>query len=142
MSVDVVIGIGNGFRRDDGVGLAVADEIAKRGLSGVRVVTAIGEPAAILEAWSRRAARGRGRCGDGRRLRSGRIRRWTPGDEADPGVVSSHAIGLPQAYALGQALGQIPGPVGGSQRRRREHRLRCRRSHRRSPQLCLQRSKP
>ena len=30
MSVDVVIGIGNGFRRDDGVGLAVADEVAKR----------------------------------------------------------------------------------------------------------------
>jgi hydrogenase maturation protease len=46
MSDDVVvIGIGNDFRRDDGVGLAVAEELAKRNLPGVRVVTAIGEPA-------------------------------------------------------------------------------------------------
>ena len=38
----------------------------------------------------------------------GRIRRWTPGDENQPIVASSHALGLPQTYALGQALGQIP----------------------------------
>ena len=53
MSGDVlVIGIGNDFRRDDGVGLAVAAELAKRRLPGVRVMTAIGEPASILEAWT------------------------------------------------------------------------------------------
>ena len=46
MSADVVIGIGNDFRRDDGVGLAVADEIAKRDIAGVRVVTALGDPGA------------------------------------------------------------------------------------------------
>ena len=126
MSVDVVIGIGNSFRRDDGVGLAVAEEVAKRGVPGVRVVTAIGEPGAILEAWSGArlavvvdAATGEGSC-------PGRIRRWTPGATADLGVVSSHAIGLPQAYALGQAVEQIPEPVGGALRRRRRHRLRRR----------------
>jgi hydrogenase maturation protease len=32
----IVIGIGNDFRRDDAVGLAVADQIAERGLPGVR----------------------------------------------------------------------------------------------------------
>ena len=48
----LMIGIGNNFRRDDGVGLAVADEVAKRGLAGVRVMTAIGEPGAILDAWT------------------------------------------------------------------------------------------
>jgi|SRR6478752_3376870 hydrogenase maturation protease len=109
MSVDVVIGIGNSFRRDDGVGLAVAEEVAKRGVRDVRVVTATGEPGAILEAWSGArlavvvdAATGEGSC-------PGWIRRWTPGETADLGVVSSHAIGLPQAYALGQAVEQIPG---------------------------------
>lgn len=109
MNVDVVvIGIGNEFRRDDGVGLAVAEEVAKRGVPGIRVVTATGEPGAILEAWSGArlavvidAAAGEGSC-------PGRIRRWTPGETADLGLVSSHAIGLPQAYALGQAVAQIP----------------------------------
>jgi hydrogenase maturation protease len=109
MSGDVlVIGIGNDFRRDDGVGLAVAAEIAKQGLSGVRVISTIGEPGSILEAWAGvplvivvDAAMGEG-CAPGT------IRRWTPGDAAEPGVVSSHAIGLPQTHALGQALGQIP----------------------------------
>jgi hydrogenase maturation protease len=104
----LVIGIGNSYRRDDGVGLTVADEIAKRGLRDVRVVTAIGEPGAILDAWSGAdlavvvdAAMGEG-------LTPGRIRRWTPGDVESPAVVSSHALGLPQTYALGEALGQIP----------------------------------
>ena len=69
MSDGVVIGIGNSFRRDDGVGLAVADEIAKRGLADVRVVTAIGEPRAILDAWT--GARDRGRCSDGRERQAG-----------------------------------------------------------------------
>ena len=41
----------------------------------------------------------------------GRIRRWTPGDAAEPGIVSSHALALPQTYALGEALGQLPGSL-------------------------------
>jgi hydrogenase maturation protease len=109
MSGDVlVIGIGNDFRRDDGVGLAVAAEIAKRRPAGVRVMTAIGEPTSILEAWTDvqlvvavDAAMGEGTT-------PGRIRRWTPGNDDQPSVVSSHAVGLPQTYALGQALGRIP----------------------------------
>lgn len=103
-----MIGIGNAYRHDDGVGLVVADEIAKRELPGVTVVTASGEPGAILDAWSGAelavvvdAAMGEG-------VTPGRIRRWTPGDVEGPGVVSSHALGLPQTYALGEALGQLP----------------------------------
>ena len=109
MSVDVVIGIGNGFRRDDGVGLAVADEVAKRAIPGVLVVAAIGDPSAILDAWTdaRLAVVVDAAMGEG--LSPGGIRRWTPGEEAAEGVVSSHAIGLPEAYALGEALGRLPG---------------------------------
>lgn len=104
----LVIGIGNDFRHDDGVGLAVAAEIASRRLPGVRVITAIGEPGSILEAWTGiplviavDAAMGKGTT-------AGRVRRWTPGHETEPAVVSSHALGLAQTYMLGQALGQIP----------------------------------
>ena len=104
----LVIGIGNSYRRDDGVGLAVAEEIADRGIPNVRVVTAIGEPGAILDAWTGAplAVAVDAAMSDG--STPGRIRRWTPGDAPESGLVSSHALGLPQTFALGQALGQIP----------------------------------
>ena len=112
MSDDVVvIGIGNDFRRDDGVGLAVAEELAKRNLPGVRVVTAIGEPGAILDAWTGASAAVVIDATTGKGTAPGRIRRWTPGDVAEPGIVSSHALALPQTYALGEALGQLPGSL-------------------------------
>jgi hydrogenase maturation protease len=104
----LVIGIGNAYRRDDGVGLAVADEIAKRGLPDVRVVMAIGEPGAILDAWSGVELAVVIDAALGEAGTPGRIRRWTPGGVVGPAVLSSHALGLPETYALGEALGQIP----------------------------------
>ena len=109
MSADVlVIDIGNDFRRDDGVGLAAAAEIANRGLFGVHAISTIGEPGSILEGWAGvplavavDSTMGEGSIPD-------RNRRWTPGDAAEPNVVSSHAMGLAQTHALGQALGQVP----------------------------------
>ena len=104
----LIIGIGNEFRRDDGVGLAVATAIAARRVRGVCVMRANGDPAAILDAWAGiplaiviDAAAGEGAT-------PGRIRRWTPSDPIQATAVSSHALGLPQTFALGQAVGQIP----------------------------------
>jgi hydrogenase maturation protease len=112
MNGDVlVIGVGNDFRRDDGVGLAVAAEIARRRLPGVRVMTAIGDQASILEAWSGVPLAVAVDAAMGEGATPGRIRRWTPGDDDRPAVVSSHALGLQQTYALGQAIGQIPGKL-------------------------------
>ncbi len=48
----VVIGVGNPFRRDDGIGPAAAAEIERQHLPGVRVVISDGEPAGLLEAWA------------------------------------------------------------------------------------------
>lgn len=107
----VVIGIGNSFRRDDGVGLAVAGRVAERNLPGVRVVAGISEPAAILDAW-RGAARAvvvDAAAGDD--SMPGRIRRWTAEDIGAAAVVSSHTLGLAQTCALGQALDQMPGEL-------------------------------
>jgi hydrogenase maturation protease len=108
MSVAVVIGVGNSFRRDDGVGVVVAEAIAQRKLSGVQVVTDIGDPATILESWAgvRLAVVVDAAMGNGGE--PGRIRRWTPNEEPATNVVTSHTMGLTQAYALGEALGQIP----------------------------------
>ena len=42
----ILIGIGNPYRRDDGVGPALIEALETAGLPGVRLVTADGEPAA------------------------------------------------------------------------------------------------
>jgi hydrogenase maturation protease len=103
----IVIGIGNDFRRDDGVGLTAAHRIAERNLPGVRVVSGISEPAALLEAWSgaTRAVVVDAVTGANS---AGRIRRWTGPDLETSAVVSSHTLGLAQTYALGQALARMP----------------------------------
>ena len=109
MTADVlVIGIGNEFRRDDGVGLAVAAAIADRRSPGVSVMTATGEPTAILDAWAGVALAVVIDAAAGERSIPGTIRRWAPGDHAESAVVSSHAFGLPETFALGRAVGRIP----------------------------------
>ena len=107
---DVVIGIGNTYRRDDGVGLAVADELAKRDLPGVRMVTAIGEPGAILEAWSGVALAVVVDAALEEGSTPGRIRRWKPCD------VESH--GRREFACAGAAADLRVGPSPGADTRR------------------------
>src|SRR5262245_58209916 len=104
MPTAVVIGIGNDFRRDDAVGLPVADQIAERGLLGVCVVTGIAESTALLEAWSGAARAVVVDAAAGVDSTPGRIRRWTARDLEATAAVSSHALGLAQTCALGRAL--------------------------------------
>lgn len=104
----IIIGIGNDFRRDDGVGLTVAQRIAERNLPGVRVVSGISEPAALLDAWSGAARAVVVDAVTGANSDPGRIRRWTGPDPETSAVVSSHALGLAQTCALGQALDRMP----------------------------------
>lgn len=107
----VVIGIGNSFRRDDGVGLAVAERIAQCGMPGVRVMTATGEPAAVLDAWSGAAHAVVVDAAAGQDATPGRIRRWSAADLRVEAAVSSHTLGLAQTAALGRALGRMPGEL-------------------------------
>lgn len=103
----LLIGIGNRFRRDDGVGPAVATEIAGMGLTGVHVLTSMGDPSQLLDAWEGvpLAVVVDAAVSDG--ATPGRIRRWVPGEEPAT-AVSSHELGLPVTYALGRALGHLP----------------------------------
>lgn len=105
----VVIGIGNPYRRDDGIGPAVADEISRLGLPGVRVTLSDGEPAGLLDAWT------------GIRLvvvvdavlceppEPGRIWRSVACGLPHGNAVSSHGLGIPETLLLGQALDRLPG---------------------------------
>jgi hydrogenase maturation protease len=105
---NIVIGIGNDFRRDDGVGLAVADQIAERNLPHVRVVSGISELTTLLEAWSGAAHAVVVDAATGANRTPGRIRRWTGRELETTPVVSSHALGLAQTFALGKALARMP----------------------------------
>lgn len=113
MSGVVVIGIGNGWRRDDGAGPAVVQAAASRLPAGTRVVELDGEPARVVETW------------DGADLAvvvdavrtgapPGTVHRFDPACEGIPvpaGPGSSHSLGASDAYHLGRALGRLPGRV-------------------------------
>ncbi|WP_054812657.1 hydrogenase maturation protease [Nocardia arizonensis] len=108
----VVIGVGNEFRGDDGIGPVVAARLDELALPDVRVRTCDGEPTALLDMWS------------GAELAvvvdavlcepstPGRIWRTTvDGLHGLAHAASSHALGVPEAVPLGRALGRLPGEL-------------------------------
>ncbi|MET0728041.1 MAG: hydrogenase maturation protease [Acidimicrobiales bacterium] len=112
MNVVAVIGMGNPFRRDDGVGLEVVRRAADDLPEGVPVVEVDGEPARLLEAWSGAdtavivdSVRSDASAGTVHRfeIRAGSeaFPAWRPG-------TSSHGAGLAAAVGLGRALDQLP----------------------------------
>jgi len=108
----VVIGIGNPFRRDDGIGPEVAAQIQERRLPGVRVVISDGEPSGLLEAWEGAdlavvvdaIQRVPVSPGSIHRLCSSQL-------ETGYTTASSHGLGVPDAIRLGQALERLPRQV-------------------------------
>ncbi|MCV7091186.1 hydrogenase maturation protease [Mycobacterium interjectum] len=104
----VVIGLGNRYRRDDGVGIVAADELDRLGLNGVRVVTDVVEPMSLLEAWS---GAGLAVVIDGAASTPpapGRVRRCALSDVAASDGLSSHGVDVVGTHALGEALGRVP----------------------------------
>ncbi len=109
----VLIGVGNTYRRDDGIGPAIAAAISKHDLPGVTVLTSDGEPSRLLDAWS--GARlavvvdavrgGSGVPGTIHRhcLPGGQGHGWTSG-----GAASTHGLGVEEAILLGQAMDRLP----------------------------------
>lgn len=109
-----VIGLGNTFAHDDGVGPAVAAALATDAPAGVIIVELDGEPARVIEAWADTplaividAAHTGGI--------SGGVLRLEDTDLLDGGALaragrrsSSHALGVVEALELGRALGRLP----------------------------------
>ncbi|BBY37310.1 peptidase M52 [Mycobacterium mantenii] len=104
----VVIGLGNSYRGDDGVGIAAAEALDDMALPGVRVVTGIAEPMGLIEAWS-----GAGLAvvidAAANPAVPGRVRRCTACDVVDErSKLSSHGMNIGRTHSLGQALGRLP----------------------------------
>ena len=106
----LVIGVGNAFRGDDGVGLVIARGLRELALSGVTVLEQSGEGAALLEAW---AGAGRVIVVDAISSGSepGTIHRFEVSDQPLPAHFSggsTHAFGLAEAVELARQLDRLP----------------------------------
>jgi len=107
----VVIGVGNEFRRDDGAGPAVIDQL--RGLVpvGVGLVITDGEPTRLIEAWTGAALAVVVDAVRAEPPHPGRVHRFVV-DRPGAGVArtaSSHGFGFDDAIALAAALDRMPG---------------------------------
>lgn len=111
MTAPVVIGVGNEYRSDDGVGPALVAALRRSPPPGVRLVVSDGEPAGLIEEWA------------GAPLAvvvdavlcdppaPGTVHRTELVSSAGPlfaGAASSHNLGIPDALRLGRALDRVP----------------------------------
>ena len=106
----LVIGIGNEYRGDDGVGLVVARELRAKNLPDMLIIESSGDGAALMEAWKAAqsvilidaAASGRA---------PGTIHHFDALIQSMPtgfSFHSTHAFGVAEAIGLAQALQQLP----------------------------------
>jgi hydrogenase maturation protease len=109
----IVIGVGNPYRRDDGVGPAVVQRLRPRGLTGVTLAECDGEPTRLLDLWA----------GADLAVVVDAVRTGSP----RPGVIhrrsllhpsvgasnasSSHVMELGDSVALAAALDRLPGTL-------------------------------
>lgn len=108
-----VIGIGNPYRRDDGVGLEVARQLRSQPPAGVTVTECAGEPTDLFSAWEDAdavwivdAARSGGPQGS--------VHRLVAAHHALPAGLlgtSTHALGITDAIEISRALGRLPAHV-------------------------------
>lgn len=109
----LLIGIGNEFRTDDGLGLWTVRELRRRGLPGVGLLERSGEGMALLDAWEGASCV---------MLIDAVCSGSTPGDviridchrERVPHSLfrsSSHTFGVSEAIELSRSLGSLPGVV-------------------------------
>ncbi len=105
MTAAVVIGLGNTFRRDDGVGPAVVAAVDAMQLPGVRVACAA-EMTVLLDAWDSAALAVVVDAAVG--ATPGSVRRCELAELGGETPVSSHGFSLTQTYELARALGRAP----------------------------------
>jgi hydrogenase maturation protease len=109
----VVIGVGNEYRRDDGVGLAVAARLRGRVPAGVEIVECEQEPSRLIDAWEGAdSALVVDAVESG--AAPGTLHRFDAGAGPIPKGVfrsSTHAFGVGDAVELARVLGKLPGHV-------------------------------
>lgn len=111
MSKIIVIGVGNPFRRDDGVGPAVVERLRKRGLPGAVLATSLGETGDLLGLWDDMDLALVIDAMRGSPVHPGRVHRLVvgPGMPERARAASSHGMDLGEAVELARELDRLPG---------------------------------
>jgi hydrogenase maturation protease len=104
----VVIGVGNEFRRDDGVGPALVAALQPHDLPGVALVVSDGEPTQLLDAWAGVPLAVVVDAVVCEPAQPGRIHRTGVADLPAAAVSSTHGLGIPEAVRLGEAVDRAP----------------------------------
>lgn len=112
----VVIGIGNEFRRDDGVGPAVAALVRERSVTrplpaGATVHTCDAEPGRLMGLWEDAGLAVVVDACFPPSPRPGRVHRWCPLPDTAPRLTarhSTHGLGLAETVRLAHVLGRGP----------------------------------
>jgi hydrogenase maturation protease len=105
----VVIGVGNSYRLDDGVGPAAIAELANHQLADVLLTVADGEPTQLLDAWSGASLAVVIDAVLCQPATPGRIHRTALGQLTPGGrLASTHGLGIPDAIRLAQVLDRAP----------------------------------
>jgi hydrogenase maturation protease len=113
MSAVVVVGVGNAYRGDDAVGLAVAERLQGVVPAGVEVVTCEQEASRVIDAIEGRDAAVLVDASSSGAA-PGTIHRFDASAEPVPARSfrsSTHAFGVGEAIELARALGKLPGTV-------------------------------
>jgi hydrogenase maturation protease len=107
----VVIGVGNDFRSDDGVGLTVARAIAALNLPGVTVIAGVADGSNLVTAWENSQAVFIVDCARSG-AEPGTIHTFDPLSEEIPADIfprfSTHAIDIPESIKLSRLLDTLP----------------------------------
>jgi len=106
-----VIGIGNDYRHDDGVGLEVARMVRNAGPSGVRVIVGVHDDCALLDAWKDSDAVYVVDCTRAG-APPGTIRRFDALRETIPAKIfhcfSTHGLNIAKSFELSRVLRKLP----------------------------------
>ena len=106
----LVIGVGNEYRSDDGVGLFVARELRAKNLTDMLIIESSGDGAALIEIWETTSmvilidAASSG-------AKPGTIYRFDASTQSIPvgfAFHSTHAFGVAEAIGLADALQRLP----------------------------------
>ncbi|WP_405521715.1 hydrogenase maturation protease [Streptomyces canus] len=110
-----VVGVGNEFRRDDGVGWAVVARLGERGARrpwppDVMLATCDGDPARLIGLWEGADLAVVVDAAHAHPATPGRVHRLALQDAhlCGPTTTSSHGLGLGEAVELARVLGLLP----------------------------------
>lgn len=104
----VVIGVGNPYRRDDGVGPAVIARLREWGLPGVRLVESDGEPARLIELWEGAPLAVLVDAVRAEPPEPGRVHRLVVPPRYAVGAGGTHGVDLGTAVELARVLDRLP----------------------------------